>query len=277
MNWKGIISGVFVVGLLILMATFFPEPGSFHINDKIKGYTLMTHYNYDPKEIGRDGTFVAYDNGVVYDTRTNLEWFVLPDKSTNWKKAKSWIEQLDVSGGGWRMPTTYELQTLFRKGAGENNMTPLLKSRGWHVWAGEGDIAKGSFWSRWEKSCFDFNFDGYKSQELWWFSGLYRAFAVRVRYAEFLAAAAHQGDLDAVESFLRKRAKINARNAKGYTALMMAAMNGHYEVARLLIDWGGDIHAKQKDGKTALSYALEGGYSKIAALLSDYGAKETAR
>ncbi|MFC1885234.1 ankyrin repeat domain-containing protein [Thermodesulfobacteriota bacterium] len=236
----------------------------------------MTHYEYDPKEIGRDGTFVAYDNGVVYDTRTDLEWFAGPDKSTNWKKAKSWIENLDAAGGGWRMPTSHELKTLFRKGAGESNMTPLLNTRGCYVWAGDGDIAKGSFWSRWEKSCFDFNFDGYESQELWWFSSRYRAFAVRVRYAEFLAAAAYQGDLEAVRTLLRKRAKIDARNAKGYTALMTAAMNGHDEVVKLLIDWGSDIHAKQKDGKTALSYALEGGHGKIADLLRGYGAKEMA-
>ncbi len=167
------------------------------------------------------------------------------------------------------MPTKHELQTLFKKGAGENNMTPLLKSRGWFVWAGDNDIAKGSLWSRWEKSCFDFNFDGYQSQELWWFSSLYRAFAVRVRYVGFLVYEASQGDLEAVRTLLKKRATINGRNVKGYSALMMAAMNGHYEVVYLLLSWGSDIHAKQKDGKTALSYALEGGHSKVADYLRE--------
>jgi len=274
MNWKGTISDVFVAALLMFITVFFLAPRSFHVDDQVKGHTLMTPSLYDPKEISRDGTFVAYENGVVYDTRTNLEWFIGPDKNTNWKKAKSWVENLDAAGGGWRMPTTDELQTLFRKGAGENNMTPLLKSGGQYVWAGEGDIAKGSLWARWEKSCFDFNFDGYQSQELWWISSPFRAFAVRVRYAEFLAAAACQGDLDTVKTLLRKRAKINAKNAKGYTAMMMAAMKGHYKVVKFLIDSGGDVHTKQKDGKTALSYAVDRGHSEIADLLRRYGAKE---
>ena len=53
----------------------------------------------DPKETARDGPFVAYDHGVVYDTRTNLEWFVGPDRSTTWKKAISWVANLEAAGG----------------------------------------------------------------------------------------------------------------------------------------------------------------------------------
>ena len=39
MNWKGISSGVFVVGLVILLTTFFPESRNSHVNDKVKGDT----------------------------------------------------------------------------------------------------------------------------------------------------------------------------------------------------------------------------------------------
>ena len=155
-------------------------------------------------------------------------------------------------------------------------MTPLLKSRGLYVWAGNTDTARGSIWSRWERSCFDFNFDGYQSQELQWFSSLFRAFAVRVRYAQLLTSAAHRGDLDAVVELLRKRAKIDARNGKGHTPLMVAAMNGQYKVVKTLIDWGGDVHAKDNDGKNVLSLALEGGHGEIADLLRSHGAKAPA-
>ncbi len=89
------------------------------------------------KEITRDDRFIANDNGVVKDTETGLEWFPGPDKDTNWDNAKKRVENLTVAGGGWRMPTRQELKNLYKKGAGERNMTPLLKTTGWWVWSGE--------------------------------------------------------------------------------------------------------------------------------------------
>jgi hypothetical protein len=84
-----------------------------------------------------DGNFVKFESGVVYDKNANLEWYAGPDRKTNWYDAKKWVENLNVAGGGWRMPTRQELKTLYKKGAGESNMTPLLKTTGWYVWSGE--------------------------------------------------------------------------------------------------------------------------------------------
>jgi len=89
----------------------------------------------------KDGIYIAYANGIVRDTKTGLEWKAGPDKDTDWNKARSWVESLNLDGGGWRMPTTEELETLYIEGAGERNMTPLLKTTGWAVWSGE---TKGS-------------------------------------------------------------------------------------------------------------------------------------
>ena len=93
------------------------------------------------KVIGKDRWFVAYNNGVVYDKETGLEWYAGPDRDTNWNEAKSWVENLTIVGGGWRMPTWKELKTLYIKGEGGRNMTPLLKTTGWWVWSGK---TKGS-------------------------------------------------------------------------------------------------------------------------------------
>ena len=41
-------------------------------------FTLATQ-----KEVGRDGVYVAYANGIVRDTKTGLEWKAGPDKHTN--------------------------------------------------------------------------------------------------------------------------------------------------------------------------------------------------
>jgi hypothetical protein len=94
---------------------------------------------FDPFKVyhALDGRFVNDDNGVVTDTKTGLKWFVGPDRDTTWDDAKSWVENLSVDGSGWRMPTREELRSLFKKGAGAHNMSPLFKTTGEFVWTGE--------------------------------------------------------------------------------------------------------------------------------------------
>ncbi len=60
-------------------------------------------------EVGRDGSFIKYANGVVYDKKTGLEWYTGPDKETNWNRAKQWAERLQVANGGW--PVAYNKGT----------------------------------------------------------------------------------------------------------------------------------------------------------------------
>ena len=94
-----------------------------------------------------------------------------PDKDTNWHEAKSWVESLSI--GGWRMPTTYELKSLYRKGIGDRNMTPLLNTTGLQVWSGD---TEDSYYA-WK-----FNFYiGRKSCLLTYKKDSTRAFAVRSR------------------------------------------------------------------------------------------------
>jgi hypothetical protein len=87
--------------------------------------------------VGRDREYIAYENGIVQDTATGLEWMVGPDKNMTWDEAKAWIESLNSGGNGWRMPTIIELRGLYEEGRGDRNMTPLLKTSGWWVWFGE--------------------------------------------------------------------------------------------------------------------------------------------
>jgi tetratricopeptide (TPR) repeat protein len=67
------------------------------------------------KEIKRDGRFIAYNNGTVLDTRTNLIWAAKDNgNGINWKGAKSYCE--NYRGGDytdWRMPTLDELAGLY--------------------------------------------------------------------------------------------------------------------------------------------------------------------
>jgi uncharacterized caspase-like protein len=122
--------------------------------------------------VNRDGIYVAYASGIVKDTKSGLEWKVGPDKNMTWDEAKSWVQSLNLDGGGWRMPTIDELATLYKKGTGSREMTPLLNTTGWAVWSGE---TKGSSPTR---GCFSF----YGARRYWGgreYSGDLRAFAVR--------------------------------------------------------------------------------------------------
>jgi len=125
------------------------------------------------QEVGRDGVYIAYANGIVRDTRTGLEWVAGPDKDMTWPEASKWVSDLDIGGGGWRMPTAEQLESLYQQRKGSRNMTPLLKTTGWTVWAGE---LKGSYDAR--LFFFRTNSRGWGNRLL--FKG-YRAFAVRSR------------------------------------------------------------------------------------------------
>jgi uncharacterized caspase-like protein len=67
------------------------------------------------KEIRRDGQFIAYDNGTVLDTSTNLMWAAKDNGNRiTWANAKTYSE--NYRGGGytdWRMPTRDELAGLY--------------------------------------------------------------------------------------------------------------------------------------------------------------------
>ena len=84
--------------------------------------------------VGRDSNFIAYSNGIVKDTKTGLEWVAGPDVDTSYYKAAEWVRNLDIAGGGWRMPKAQELKTLYRKPGNLSSVTPLLKTTGIHVW-----------------------------------------------------------------------------------------------------------------------------------------------
>jgi len=139
----------------------YPEAKGLDVGD-IEGLKIKTDVI--------ESRFIAY-NKIVIDTKTGLEWVAGPDRATTCNEAKRWVENLNVAGGGWRMPTMEELRTLYKKGAGSRNMTPLIKTKGWWVWTGE---TKGS-WSAWF-----FNF--ISGKESWDFRNYWaRGFAVRSR------------------------------------------------------------------------------------------------
>jgi hypothetical protein len=91
--------------------------------------------NKEPKIIARDGQYTKYKNGIVYDDKTGLEWIAGPDKYMGSNVAKKWVKNLNLDGGGWKMPSETELTGLYKLGVGTRNMTSLLDTSGWWVWS----------------------------------------------------------------------------------------------------------------------------------------------
>jgi len=89
------------------------------------------------KEKEEENRYQVSDLSIITDTQTNLQWYVGPDKDTTWEEAKSWVDNLTIDGGGWRMPTRKELLGLYQNGKGNRNMDLIFKMTGWWVWASE--------------------------------------------------------------------------------------------------------------------------------------------
>jgi ankyrin repeat protein len=84
-----------------------------------------------------------------------------------------------------------------------------------------------------------------------------------------------KGDLAAVRSSLAHGANVNARDAKGATALMYAALYGDVQFVNLLLEKGADANLSNDLGINALMWAA-GDLAKVRALIA-HGANINAR
>lgn len=93
-------------------------------------------------EEARDGRFIAYDDGTVWDSQSNLLWASRDNGSNiNWSDAESYCKTYD--GGGyqqWRLPTKDELVTLYNRSIFGNNgyhLTKLITLSGSYPWTSD--------------------------------------------------------------------------------------------------------------------------------------------
>jgi ankyrin repeat protein len=83
-----------------------------------------------------------------------------------------------------------------------------------------------------------------------------------------LMGVAFKGDV-AIAQRLVGRCDVNARNRMGQTAVMMAALVGHADIVRLLVQRGADLTLKDASGNTADSVARQQGNAAMSALLAE--------
>lgn len=73
---------------------------------------------------------------------------------------------------------------------------------------------------------------------------------------ELFFDAARIGNNEVVDTYVSQGFPIDQRNTQSYTALMVAAYQGHRETVRLLLDSGANACLQDKRGNTALMGAL---------------------
>ena len=92
-----------------------------------------------------------------------------------------------------------------------------------------------------------------------------------------LMHAANRGYPLMVAPLLAAKAELDIRAADGATALFIAALHGHAELVSLLLDAGADVSIKGPKGRTAMEMAKLGGYREVVALLEAKEAERKAR
>ena len=126
------------------------------------------------REMKRDRYFIKYADGIIEDIKTGLVWVAGPDEDMVYTVAREWVSNLDIAGGGWRMPMRTELQSLYKNKMNSNHLIAMLETSGLYIWSGE-SIGDRKAWLYGYRSGDFFN-------EVKWDSKLCRAFAVREPY-----------------------------------------------------------------------------------------------
>jgi len=108
------------------------------------------------EEKAKDGRFIAYNNGTVLDTKTNLMWAAKDSGNfITWQEAKYFCKNYRVGGyDDWRLPTLKELAALYDEtksyasdcGDGKDlHLTELIRLRcGW-IWSSKADLSNGYY------------------------------------------------------------------------------------------------------------------------------------
>ena len=90
--------------------------------------------------------FIKMDSGTVYDTQTDMEWRIGPDRGMEWYEAVIWVFTLRSDEGKWRMPLESELTYLYRNIVEDSSGKELLLHDDYKwLWSGSFPGCNNSF------------------------------------------------------------------------------------------------------------------------------------
>ncbi|WP_289053247.1 ankyrin repeat domain-containing protein [Carboxylicivirga marina] len=99
--------------------------------------------------------------------------------------------------------------------------------------------------------------------------------ALQVNMANYFDSALN-GNIEPVQEAVESGIDIESRNENGYTALMLAAYNGHHHILKFLIEKGAKIDAVESLNRTALMFACTGPFEQAVEVLIKAGADVNA-
>lgn len=94
---------------------------------------------------------------------------------------------------------------------------------------------------------------------------------------ELVLTAARRGDIQRLESLLKKGVSTGSHDQYGITALHSAAIKGHNDIVRLLVKSGMGLECRDVEGHTPLHLGVEGGWLEIVVMLVNMGADVNAK
>lgn len=104
---------------------------------------------------------------------------------------------------------------------------------------------------------------------LWAAESPSEAEVVHAQLRDYLFNAARAGDSEMLDEFIRAGYDLNSADPRGYTALILAAYNGHLDAVEQLLAAGADPCQQDARGNTALMGAIFKGELRIARRLLD--------
>jgi hypothetical protein len=176
--------GLFLAMLMLVVGCVKPnvEDSTLDQTDRFKKYEKTDIYIDDALIADPEGLEKKVESEVASnrpenlrsasnaakETKPGLEWVTGPNRDTTWEDARSWVQNLVVDGGGWRMPTMEELKTIYQEG----DITVLANTTGRWVWTKETQGQTAWLFS------FRYGIDKWSSRS---FAKNHRGFAVRSR------------------------------------------------------------------------------------------------
>ena len=204
------------------------------------------------QENGHHLTLFKYEVRSAQSSRTPL-WFELPEEGYF-----SWLmPKLNLAGKTTEYPTDQGRKARYCLGPTVFQSTP------------EGFIISGNhvpgFWLLCPDSAQASRFSS---------SGRYRQDPTNNFFE-----AAEAGDLSRLRELIAQGVPVDARNDRGWTALMVSAKSSRRDAVSFLIEKGADVNARstRAAGNTVLCFAAEGNQPDIVKTLLEHGADINAR
>jgi tetratricopeptide (TPR) repeat protein len=107
---------------------------------KVREEIYKLEYRVEQENLKKDlrkerGRF-SLEDGVIYDSQLGLEWAPSDGQVLNHYQAEGYARDLSLAGGGWRLPTSEELKSLYDK-TKPGNVDPVFGVGDQWVWTSE--------------------------------------------------------------------------------------------------------------------------------------------